>query len=161
MLGSRTTDSRPEDGGNAVKQDIRRSLICMAVLSVATLASAWAAIADGPSPTPSSPPPKLSPGLARRIWEITDAVLEHHIDPPARQQMILSGIRALDQAAGVPIPFGMGRRVSALATPEQLAAFLADAWPKSPGNRVTNKQLEAALLNGLLHGVPGGADLVS
>ena len=42
------------------------------------------------------PPRPRSPlDLAKRIGEITDAVLEHHIDPPARQQMILGGVKAL------------------------------------------------------------------
>ena len=41
--------------------------------------------------TPSSAATDVPPDLARRIGEITDAVLEHHIDPPARQQMILGG----------------------------------------------------------------------
>jgi carboxyl-terminal processing protease len=75
--------------------------------------------------------------------------------------MILSGIKALYQAAGVPVPAGLSRRVSALATPEQLAAFLADAWPKTTAKPVAAKKFEETLLDGLLDGVPGGASLVS
>ena len=102
---------------------------------------------------------KLPPDLAKRIGEITDAVLEHHIDPPARQQMILGGIKALYTAAGLPVPLGLSRRVSALTTPEQLAALLADIWPKSTAKPVAARSLEEALLEGLLAGVSGGARL--
>ena len=58
----------------------------------------------------SAPKPPVE--LARRIGEITDVVLQYHIDPPTRQQMILSAIKALYKAAGEPVPPGLGRRVS-------------------------------------------------
>ena len=45
---------------------------------------------------------------------------------------------------------GCARRVSAQATPEQLAAMLADVWPKSSANGVSNKELEGKFLDGLL-----------
>ncbi len=88
-------------------------------------------------------------------------MLEHHIDPPARQQMILSGIKALYQAAGVPVPTGLGRRVSEVTTTEQLAAMLADSWPKSTARPAAAKSLEETLFDGLLTVVPGGAELIS
>ena len=88
-------------------------------------------------------------------------MLEHHIDPPARQQMILSGIKALYRTAGMPVPPGLGGRVSAVATPDQLAALLADAWPKSTAKPVAVRTLEEALFEGLLADVPGGAELMT
>jgi carboxyl-terminal processing protease len=117
-------------------------------------------MADGPSPSSSNPAPKLPPDLAKRIQEITDVVLEHHIDPPVRQQMILAGTKALYQVAGVPAPHGLVGRVSAVATPEQLAGFLADTWPKTTAKPVTAQELQEGLLNGLLQAVPGVARLV-
>ena len=101
-----------------------------------------ATFADDASPTPSSTAPKVPADLAKRIGEITDAVLEHHIDPPARQQMILGGVKALYRASGVPVPAGLSRRVSALTTPEQLAALLAEVWPKSTAKPIAAKALE-------------------
>ena len=77
--------------------------------------------------------------LARHVQEITDAVLEHHIDPPARQQMVLSGIKALYRAAGVAGPTGLGRRVSAVSTPEQLATLLEEVWPKTTAKPVAGE----------------------
>ncbi len=55
--------------------------------------------------------------LGKHIQDITDTILRHHLDPPARQQMILAGIKGLYEAAGLPIPAGLSRRVSALTTP--------------------------------------------
>ena len=144
-----------------MKQSIRKTLISIVASSVAALASLQAALADGPPPSPSALSPKLLPDLPKRVQEITEVVLEHHIDPPARQQMILSGIKALYQAAGLPAPAGLGRRVSAVATPEQLAAILADAWPKTTEEPVAAQKLEDALLQGLLAAVPGDAELMT
>jgi carboxyl-terminal processing protease len=143
-----------------MERAIPKILIGPIAVMTAVVVYTSAALADGPS-TPRAPSPKPPPELAKRVQEITDAVLEHHIDPPARQQMILSGIKALYHAAGVPVPSGLSRRVSALATPEQLVTFLADAWPKATAKLVEAKPLEDALLNGLLRNVPGGAELIS
>jgi carboxyl-terminal processing protease len=119
------------------------------------------AFADNPPPSSSTPAAKPPPDLARRIQEITDAVLENHIDPPARQQMILSGIKALYRAAGMPAPNGLGRRVSAIATTDQLAAFLVDVWPKSTAKPATSEDAQEAVFDGLLRDIPGGAHLLS
>ncbi len=112
-------------------------------------------------PPPNAAAPKVPADLPRRIQEITDAVLANHIDPPARQQMILDGVKALYRAVGQTIPAGMSRRVSALATPEQLAAFLADIWPKSTAKPIAATALEEAMLEGLVRGVTGGGRLIS
>jgi carboxyl-terminal processing protease len=92
--------------------------------------------------------------------EVTELVLEHHVDPPARQQMLLEGVKALYRAAGVPIPTGLSRRISTLTTSEQLKAFLADVWPRSMPKPIAFEALEQAMLDGVLSTVPGGAHLV-
>jgi carboxyl-terminal processing protease len=99
--------------------------------------------------------------LARRVQEVADVVLENHIDPPARQQMILSGIKGLCRAAGMPAPPALGRRASGIATREQLAAILNEVWPRTTARPIAAEELEEALLQGLLAPVPWRADLMS
>ena len=136
-------------------------------LIASLMAAAGVALADGPQPPPFSaattpaPAPAMPADLARHVQEITDAVLENHIDPPARQQMILAGIKALYRAAGRPDPMGLGRRVSAVATPEQLAALLKEMWPQTTARPVDVGDLEEVLFEGLLAAVPGQAYLMS
>ncbi len=125
------------------------------------LVGSGATIADEASPTQSSASPKTPPNLARRIGEITEAALKHHIDPPTRQQMILDGIKALHKASGTPVPPGLSRRVSGLATPEQFAAFLAEIWPTTSAKTLKTVDLEKAVLDGLLGSLLGGARLLS
>ena len=145
-----------------MKRPISQILPYLYSLLVVAYLNSPVAFADGTSPPPSSPAPKPPPELAARIGEITDAVLQYHIDPPARQQMILSSIKALYKASGEPVPPGLGRRVSALTTPDQLASFLVEIWPKSSAKKpIAAKGLEEALLQGLLGDVSGEAFLIS
>jgi carboxyl-terminal processing protease len=114
--------------------------------------------ADQPAPATA---PQHSTEFARRITEITDVVLEHHLDPPTRQQMIASGFKSLYKAAGLPIPNGLSRRVSALSAPEQLATFVTETWPRSNDNSSNAAKYETAFMDGILASVPGGARLFS
>jgi carboxyl-terminal processing protease len=126
---------------------MRRSFVLFAVL-------AWAAPAR---PADSGAPP---PDLGARAWAITDVVLARHVDPPSRQQMILAGLKALHRAGKVSSPPGLARRVSAMQTPEPLAAILAEAWP----GHLKTDQGEGPVeffLGGLFSVVPGGAQLLS
>jgi carboxyl-terminal processing protease len=85
-----------------------------------------AAVAHAESPAPKD---VRSSAAARQAWAITDLVLQQDIDPPARQQMLLSGLKALlRQTPGRRVP-DLGTRVSAVTTPEQFAALLAEVWP--------------------------------
>jgi carboxyl-terminal processing protease len=120
-------------------------------------------LADGPQPSSASPvpAPAIPPDLARRVQAVADAVLENHVDPPARQQMVLSAIKAVYRAAGSADPLGLGRRVSAMTTVVQLEALLKDVWPKTTARPVAAQQLEEALFEGLLAVVPGGAELMT
>jgi carboxyl-terminal processing protease len=99
--------------------------------------------------------------LGKHVQDITETVLRHHLDPPARQQMVLAGIKGLYEAAGLPIPAGLSRRVSALTTPEQFSALLVELWPARPVKKLGTGGLAEACVNGLLASIPGGAVITS
>jgi carboxyl-terminal processing protease len=141
-----------------MNQVVSKSLAALIAASALILISSRAALADQPSPTPL---PHRSAEFAKRIVEITDAILEHSVDPPTRQQMIQSGFKALYKAAGSPVPPGLSRRLSAIAAPEQLATLIANVWPKVTVKSPDAAKLQAAFIDGLLATVPGGARLVS
>jgi len=89
---------------------------------------------------------------ARQAWAITDLVLEQDIDPPARQQMLLHGLKALLSQCKGKTPSNLAERVSSVTTPDQFAALLTEVWPPEPEKREddpTDKR-ELALYNGLL-----------
>lgn len=116
-----------------------------------------AAVVTSPSIASEPAPSRCPEGLAKQTLEITDAVLDHHVDPPSRQQMVLSGIKRALDAAGTPAPAGLARRVSDRLTPDQLAALVVELWPQRPPNGKSDKGIEDAFLSGLLESVPGAA----
>jgi carboxyl-terminal processing protease len=142
-----------------VKPHRRSTLIGLIAFSLAST-SAIAVIEDQKE-SQGSHALRLPSGLSTRIQEITDLVLKHHIDPPARQQMILSGIKSLHKAAGLPVPAGLSARISAVTTREQLESLLADLWPKSTAKPLDAKDLEESVLDGLFASVSGEAHLIS
>ena len=142
-------------------QTISRSLACLMAFVIAIISVSAETITDNPLPTPGVSAPKPTADLAKQVQEITTAVLDHHLDPPARQQMILSGIKALYRVAGVPLPPGLSGRVSSVATPEQLNVLLTDVWPKTTAKPASLKVLEETLFQGLLAPVPGDAELMT
>ena len=93
-------------------------------------AHATTSLADEPSKA-TSQPSTVPPGLSTLAHQVIDLVMEHHVDPPARQQMILTGMKAVYKAAGTPSPDGLSRRVSMVVTPEQLGNLLGEIWPSS------------------------------
>ena len=116
--------------------------------------------ANADAPSPPATELKSPRELGKHVQDITEAVLRHHLDPPTRQQMILAGIKGLYEAAGLPIPSGLSRRVSALTTPEQFTALLVELWPSRPAKSVPPDQLAEAFVNGVLASVPGGAEII-
>jgi C-terminal peptidase prc len=66
---------------------------------------------------------------ARQAWTITDLVLEKDIDPPARQEMLLHGIKALLRKTNGKAPTNLAGRISDVTTLEQFTVVLADVWP--------------------------------
>jgi carboxyl-terminal processing protease len=129
--------------------------------SVATwLVVAAAARAEAPKGSPEK--------LAHRVWAVADLVLDKHIDPPARQQMLLDGVKALYRASGRTPPPELGARVSALTDEAGLAPLLAEAWPaasaKLPHRGVDPDTPEDVVLRGMLghgEGVFGGDGYLS
>jgi carboxyl-terminal processing protease len=93
--------------------------------------------------------------------EVTEVVLRQHIDPPTRQQMILSGLKRLYQVAGLTHPANLSRRISLAATPEQFSTLIKELWPAPSLTRLPAERLGEAFTEGLLSCVPGGAELSS
>ena len=91
-----------------------------------------------------------------RILAIADVVLQNHIDPPTRQQMILTGIKALYRADNRPTPKGLSEDVSALASADQIADYMQSI--RAEFNEL--KDAERILTNGMLEAVPGQAYLI-
>ncbi|MHB1423541.1 MAG: S41 family peptidase [Gemmataceae bacterium] len=90
---------------------------------------------------------------ARQAWAITDLVLQKDIDPPARQELLLNGIKALPrQESEKPPTNHLAERISKVTTLEQFTALLADFWPADAGSfQHDGESPEEFLFHGMLH----------
>lgn len=95
--------------------------------------------------------------LAHRAWVFTETIFDRHVEPPARQAMLLAGAKGMLQEAKCPLPDDLVRQVSRIASEEQLAQFLQEIWPTDQAAA----KLESAFLKALGESVPGQAQLLS
>ncbi len=125
------------------------------LLTLACLAAAGSAVRADDVPD----------GFAARIWTITDVVLDHHVNPPTRQQMILNGLQAVYASVGVPVPSGLARKVSRTTSVEQLAALLdLDVRPKAASNERPESirpRFAEVFTQGMLASIPGGSQILT
>ncbi len=131
---------------------------CLVLLALGLPVPASPADAPKPKATPGdSGPAPLSPeALAQRVWLLTSLVLEQDLDPPTRQEMVLTGAKALLKSGGTSVPQDLSRRISTLTTEEQFKALVKDLWSQVSNKANTSAaQLQAALFEGLLSGLPG------
>lgn len=148
----------------------RRAYRALALLGI-TISVLFAAAPSGEGAERISPAPAAAnhDAFAHRVFLLTDLILEHHIDPPTRQEMILGGLRELFGAAkSDPLPT-LSRKVSEVRTVEELSALLSEVWPpafqgaktKEPPKKGGRLQPEDAFLAGLSQTVPGRSYLIS
>jgi hypothetical protein len=81
----------------------------LAIVWVWALLAGPATRAAEPTAEPTSLARRAPAELTKRVWAITDAVLDHHLDPPTRQQMILDGLTAVYRAARAEPPPALAR----------------------------------------------------
>jgi carboxyl-terminal processing protease len=116
-----------------------------------TLAASGFALSAEPDATKTSAVP-----FDRLLWLATDLVLDHHVEPPARQQILLAGVKELLSKANKPIPADLSRRVSGVTTLEQFSVLVREIRPEK-----TDAEAESAAVEAALTTVPGRAHLFS
>jgi C-terminal peptidase prc len=108
---------------------------------------ATAAQAESPPPATAQEAHSARIGeAARQAWRITDLVLEKDIDPPARQQMLLHGLKALLRQQKGKMSANLAERVSAVTTPEQFAVLLAEVWPADAADAQRDDERQETIL---------------
>ena len=134
---------------------------CAAALAPARAADTiGTAKPEAPKTLSKAATPRDLDGVARTIFAITDVVLDHHIQPVSRQEMILTGLRGAFAWKNLAAP-ELSRRVSDLRTADELAALLKELWPKVTQNgTLPSEDVENALLTGLLSSVPGSPHIL-
>ncbi|MEZ6134750.1 MAG: S41 family peptidase [Pirellulaceae bacterium] len=91
---------------------------------------------------------------AAEFMGIVETILERHIAPPTRQQMVLDGVKALYSAHGQPAPMRLSNEISALGSRAAVIKFL-EGLPVD-----FNGEVKRSVLEGLFEKVPGGPILI-
>jgi len=123
-------------------------------------------LAADPIPAPSSvagDDGDAGQALAREAQIVIDAILEHHIDPPARQQMWLDGARAVLAKSGVIRHPELSTAISRLTTPDDFVKFATQLWASKDVRQHLKSPaaLREAFIEGLLEALPGGGRLIA
>ncbi|QDU10428.1 S41 family peptidase [Gimesia aquarii] len=124
---------------------------CVLILAVGFISNGAFAFTENPENTSRNPK-----SLEERILTITDVVLQQHIDPPTRQEMILAGVKALYYANNHQVPKGLSQRISNLTTSDQFIVFLKDVSAEFD----KEQDLDVILTKGVLSSLPCGAHLI-
>ena len=101
---------------------------------------------------------------AQRVWNVLEAVLEHHVQPPTRQQMLQSAMNSLAMqqprdAAGLNNQ--LARDISNLEGRGQTEQFVArQLMAASAANNPNRLHLENTFIAFALQAVPGGANYI-
>ncbi len=102
---------------------------------------------------------KAAEEAARKVWAVTDLVLDKHFAAPSRQEMLLAALRSV--AAPGPSKADLSRKVSEVVTPDQFAALLRECWPVTKqGVPADEKSLSEFLAREVLRAVSGSPGLV-
>ena len=91
-----------------------------------------------------------------RVVSVVDSVLEHHIDPPTKQEMILYGVKSVYQRANRPVPMRLSQHISELTTQRQIVDYLTSL--RTEFEDFT--EYEAVLMAGMFRAVPGGGAVI-
>src|SRR5262245_6372377 len=135
------------------------------VFFAASIFAAMPLAADPVADPQAGPPADEASGeaLAREVQTLIDAILQHHIDPPTRQELWLAGARAVVTMVGVgPYPV-LSADVSGLSNSSDFAQFAKRLWLNESIQK-QEKSVEAFrqnFIDGVLAAVPGGAQLIA
>jgi C-terminal peptidase prc len=90
-----------------------------------------------------------------RLLNVIDLVLDKHIAPPTRQEMLLSASRNLLQEAKIEATAELSRRASSVSTRTECAEFVGSIWQQAVAAGQSTGAVQRALDLGLLRVVPG------
>ena len=90
--------------------------------------------------------------FASRMLRVVEVVIDHHLDPPTRQEMILGGTKQVFKVTKKSIsPPDLSRRVSSMSSEEEFRTFLQEIWHgEVAADSDSEEQLEETMMRGML-----------
>ncbi len=139
-------------------QNNLRSLICVSCLFASLIVPGLSSLLAQDAP---SEPVRPKTSLAALVRPVIEAVMEHHIDPPTRQQLVLEILRRVTESGGQRSPGDLSRRISDAVDADALYNLLAVELERTGLNEQPSDQIIAAVFERLSTVIPGGIQIVS
>lgn len=92
--------------------------------------------------------------------DIIEAVMEHHIDPPTRQQLVLEVLRGVTEAESDRLPSDLSTRISAISDTDALYKLLDDELAKFGNGAYFRSGFDQYVVAPLNKVVPGGVKVM-
>lgn len=137
-----------------------RSICCGCLFAVLT----FPALADESPARPVVAKPAAGASTPRaaieRTLTIIDLVVEHHINAPTQQEMVLQGALALYRLGEKAPPYGLAGQVSDLRDRQAAADLLEAAWTAASAKEARFAFVRVRLLEGAFAAAPGNVSLI-
>lgn len=95
-----------------------------------------------------------------RLRELMEAVQDHHIQPPTRQQMIFDVLNAFAKHQKSPMPAGFSAKLSAENDHERLYAIMQEELSRSKATELTDEQFDNIALHAVADATNGGLAVI-
>lgn len=139
-------------------QNTLRPLICVGCLFATLIVPGLGSQRGLDAP---SEPARSGTSLAARVRPVIEAVMEHHIDPPTRQQLVLEILRGAAELGGQRSPGDLSPRISDTVDAEALYHLLAVELERIGLNDQPSDKIIDGVFERLGEAVPGGIQLIS
>lgn len=135
-----------------------RRLICVGCLFATLVVPGLSFLRGQDAP---SEPAEPGTSLAARVRPVIEAVMEHHIDPPTRQQLVLEVLRGAAELEGQLSPGDLSPRISDTIDADALYQLLAVELERMGLNEQPSDKIIDGVFERLSEAVPGGIQIVS
>ena len=144
--------------GTQIMQNTLRRLICVDCLFATLIVPGLSSLRGQDA---LSEPARPGTSLAARVRPVVEAVMEHHIDPPTRQQLVLEILRGAAESRGQRSPGDLSPRISDAVDADALYNLLAVELERQGLNEQPSDEMIATVFERLSGVVPGGLQIVS
>lgn len=92
--------------------------------------------------------------------DVIEAIIEYHLEPPTRQQLILKVLRGIAEATSQQLPGDLSARISGISDIEALYSLLNEEKERLGLKGQPDEKVEMAVRQRLNRVVPGGVQIV-
>ena len=106
------------------------------------------------------PVPTEDPAAGDLTRGVIEAIIDHHVESPTRQQLVLEVLRGIVEATSQQLPRDLSTRISGISDIDAIYSLLNDEKERLGLNGLPNEKVEMAIQKRLNLVVPGGVRII-